>query len=126
MEAVNPFPSPKAGPHTLTGEEPTKGTQEAKRDLSRRNEASNFSDFLSKISHTCSIKLVSIVASDEEEEYAPPPAARKIAVKIPPSVRVKAAKRQEESVPRKKNDPAPVKTTVTAKKQPKRLNGNNV
>jgi len=47
-------------------------------------------------------------------------------VKIPPSVRVKAAKRQEESVPRKKNDPAPVKTTVTTKKQPKRLNGNNV
>ena len=37
-EAVNPFPKNSMKSHTITKDELEKGTQSAKRDLSRRNE----------------------------------------------------------------------------------------
>jgi hypothetical protein len=119
----------KPGLRTLTEGELTKGAQKAKRDLSRQNEASTFSDFLTKVPDTDS-KLVSIVASDKEEEYVPHSAVRKAAVRIPLPVQAKAAKRKEKSAPvkteRSKDDSMPVKTAVAMKIKPKRLNGNNV
>ncbi|PPQ87017.1 hypothetical protein CVT25_009071 [Psilocybe cyanescens] len=113
-EAVNPFPLlSKLGPHTLTEEELTKRSQQARQNPSHQNKAKN--------------------------GHAPHPGVRKTVVKIPPPIRVKAERHTEEPMPVKsrkhKNDSVaakiqsnsiPVEIAVATQTKPKHLNGNNV